>query len=84
MCAILQMRSTFFACDRDLKHLMERLEHDTKSAIEWFKNIYIKLNEDKYHLLVAGHRYEILWANIGETMTWDSKNEKLLGLTLEI
>ena len=26
--------TTFFACDSDLKHLMERLEHDTKLAIE--------------------------------------------------
>ena len=26
--------TTFFACDSDLKHLMERLKHDTKLAIE--------------------------------------------------
>ena len=47
--------TNFFACDSDLKHLMERLEHDTKLAIEWFENNYMKLNEDKCHLLVAGH-----------------------------
>ena len=44
---------------------MERLEHDTKLAIEWFENNYMKLSEDKCHLLVAGHRYESLWANWG-------------------
>ena len=59
--------TTFFACDSDLKHLMERLEHDTKLAIEWFENNYMKLNEDKCHLFVAGHRYESLWAKIGKT-----------------
>ena len=59
--------TTFFACDSDLKHLMERLEHDTKLAIEWFENNHMKLNEGKCHLLVAGHRYGTLWANIGET-----------------
>ena len=58
--------TNFFACDSDLKQLMERLEHDTKLAIEWFENNYMKLNEDKCHLLVAEHRYETLWANIGE------------------
>ena len=68
--------TTFFACDSDLKHLMERLEHDTKLAIEWFKNNYMKLNEDKCHVLVARHRYETLWVNIGETRIWESKNEK--------
>ena len=55
---------------------MERLEHDTKLAIEWFENNYMKLNEGKCHLLVAGHRCETLWANIGETRIWESKNEK--------
>ena len=75
--------TTFSASDNDLKHLMERLEHDTKLAIEWFKNNYMELNEDKCHSLVAGHRYETLWAKIGETRIWESKNEKLLGLTID-
>ena len=43
----------------------------------------MKLNEDKCHLLVAGHRHESLWGKIGETRTWESKNEKLLGLTID-
>ena len=34
--------TTFFACDYNLKNLMERLEHDTKLAIEWFESNYIK------------------------------------------
>ena len=75
--------ATFFACDSDLNHLMERLEHYTKLVIEWFENNYMKLNEDKCHLLV-GHRYETLWANIGKTRIWESKSEKLLGLTIDI
>ena len=75
--------TTFFACHSDLKHLTERLEHDTKLAIEWFENNYMKLNEDKCHLLVAGNRCETLWGNIRETRIWESKNEKLLGLTID-
>ena len=63
---------------------MERLEHDTKLAIEWFENNSMKLNEDKCHLLLAGHRYETLWANIGETRILESKNAKFLGLTIDI
>ena len=83
--------TNFFACDNVLKHLMERLEHDTKLAIEWFENNYMKVNEDKCHLLVAGHRQEAFWThtqecfwtNIGKTKIWESKNEKLLGLTID-
>ena len=43
----------------------------------------MKLNEDRCHLLVAGHRYESLWAKIGESRIWESENEKLLGLTID-
>ena len=75
--------TTFFSCDSNLKHLMERLEHGTKLAIEWFENNYMKLNEGKCHLLVAGHRYESLWAKIGETRIWEIKNGKLLRLTID-
>ena len=72
--------ATFFACDSDLNHLMERLEHNTKLIIKWFENNYMKLNKGKCHLVVAGHIYETLWVNLGETKTW----EKLLGLTIDI
>ena len=43
----------------------------------------MKLNDDKCHLLVAGHRFETLWANIGKTRIWESKNDRLLGLTID-
>ena len=56
---------------------------DTKLAIELFENNYMKLNEDKCHLLVTGHRCDTLWANIGKTRIWESKNEKLLGFTID-
>ena len=39
---------------------MEGLKHDAELVIEWFENNYLKLNEDKCHLLLAGHRYETL------------------------
>ena len=48
-----------------------------------FENNYIKLNEDKCYLLVAEHSCKTLWTNIRETRIWDSKNEKLLGLTID-
>ena len=43
----------------------------------------MKSNEGKCHLLVGGHRYENLWANIRETRIQESKNENLLGLTID-
>ena len=34
------------------------MEHDRFLAIEWFKNNSMKLNDDKCHLLISGHKYE--------------------------
>ena len=62
---------------------MEKLKHDTKLAIESFEKNYMKTTEGKCHLLVARHRYETLWTNIGETRIWESENEKLPGLTID-
>ena len=53
--------TTFFACDKDLGSLINRLEHDSFLAIEWFQNNYMKLNEDKYHLLDVEYKNESIW-----------------------
>ena len=58
--------TTFFAFDKDLGSLINRLEHDSFLAIEWFQNNYMKLNEDKWNLLVEGYKHESIWAKIGD------------------
>lgn len=58
MLAIFADNTTFFSCDLNLKIVMERLEHDIELYMEWFENNYMKLNENKCHLLVSGHKYE--------------------------
>ena len=55
---------SFFACDKDLGSLINRLEHDSFLAIEWFQNNYMKLNEGKSHLFVGEYKYESIWAKI--------------------
>ena len=34
-------------------------------AIEWFENNYMKLNDDKCHLLISGFKYQSHWAMVG-------------------
>ena len=58
--------TTFFASNKDLKILISRLEHDSHLAIEWFESNYMKLNQDKCHLLVSGYKHEYIWARIGK------------------
>ena len=46
--------TTFFACEKDLNSLINRLEHDSLIAIEWFENNNcMNLSQEKCHLLVS-------------------------------
>ena len=47
--------------------LINRLEHDSLLAIEWFENDHMKLNQENCHLLVSGHKHENIWAKVGQT-----------------
>ena len=75
--------TTPYACDFDIVTLMRNLENDTMSAIVWFELNYMKLNQDKCHFLIFGNTPEYLWAKVGEHVIWESKQEKLLGLTID-
>ena len=75
--------TTFYACDKDVNSLINRLEHDSYFAIEWFENNSMKLNQDKCHLLVSGFKYENAWAEIGKTKICESKKQKLFGVEID-
>ena len=75
--------TTLYTCDMDLETVLRKLEHDSLLAIEWFEANYMKLNKDKCHLLVAGHKHEWVWAKIGEEIIWESNEVKLLGINID-
>ena len=43
----------------------------------------MKLNEDKYHLLISRHKCEHVWATTGNATVWETQNQKLLGVTID-
>ena len=75
--------NTFNACARDLKVLIEWLEHDAYQAIQWFKANYMKLNESKCHLVIPGHKFEHIFAMIGSEKILETQREKLLGFDID-
>ena len=77
------MTPPFFACDIDIGSLINGLGHDSFLATEWFQNSYMKLNEDKCHLLAGGYRHESIWAKIGDARIWESNKQKLLGIHID-
>ena len=43
----------------------------------------MKLNTDKCHLLVSGHKFEEMWMKVGKDCIWESKDVNLLGVTID-
>ena len=74
--------TTFFACEKNLNSLNNSLEHDSLFAIEWFENNYMKLNQEKRHLLVSGNKFENIWAEIGHAKIQESPKQKLHGAVI--
>ena len=75
--------TTFFACDKGLGSLINRLKYDSFLAIEWFQNNYMKFNEDKYYLLVVGFKHKRIWAKIGDARIRNSNKQNLLGVHID-
>ena len=73
---------TFHACDNDLNNLIKRLEHDAFLVIGWYETNNMKLNKDKCHLLVSGHKYEDVWVKMGDEKIWETAKQKLLGMEI--
>ena len=53
------------------------LEHNSELAIAWFEMNYMKLNTDKYHLLILGNKNEQRWAKLDRDMVWDRTDVNL-------
>ena len=47
---------TPYVCDSNVKSVLETLEHNSELVVAWFEINYVKLNNDKCHLLVSGKK----------------------------
>ena len=43
----------------------------------------MKLNTDKCHRLVAGHKFEHTWVRVGPHKIWEDHSVKLLGVSID-
>ena len=63
--------------------MIDDLQYDTLSSIIWFEINCMKLNPDKCHFIIAANTHEHLWVKVGESLIWESQEEKLLGVTID-
>ena len=54
-----------------------------KSAIEWFRTNYFKLNTDKCKLIVGGRKSHSITARVGTSLVEEVSSVKLLGINID-
>ena len=74
--------TTLSVCGIEFEDLIYDLEDDTLSAIAWYENNFMQLNQSKCHLSARGTT-EHLWVRVGDAKIWESLSEKLLGVTVD-
>ena len=75
--------TTLYVGDKNLRTVLSKLERDTLLLSEWFSDNFMKLNEEKSHLLIFGTKSDRMTLNIGATLIPESESEKLLGVTID-
>ena len=75
--------TTLYVGDMNLRTVLAKLEKDTLLLSEWFSDNFIKLNEEKSHLLIFGTKGDGMALNIGASQISESEPEKLLGVTID-
>ena len=75
--------TTIFEYGSDMCSILITLEEDASLLSLWFENNYMKVNEDKSHLLVFRSKDDEVSASISASSIQESGEEKLLGVTLD-
>ena len=75
--------NTLYSCDTSLSALLNNLEKAGEKAISWFQNNGMKLNSDKCHLFISGHKHECMICDIGGSKIIETHYVKLLGVRID-
>ena len=75
--------TTLYAINMELPALMNRLENETNTCVEWFYLNYMKLNGDKCHLIVGGNKPTLMSTEIQGNRIVETSQERLLGVKID-
>ena len=71
--------TTYCAHNTSAPDVIRKLETGVYNSAIWLDNNYMKLNAEKFYLLIFGKSREKLSRKIGEEVITEGKEEKLLG-----
>ena len=67
----------------ELETIIRRVETDGTLDAKWFSDNYLKLNDDKAHLMIFGDKYSKATVTLRNSTINESEYEKLLSITFD-
>ena len=62
--------TTPYSCGYKVNEVMKDVEDDCATLVSWFKDNFLTLNADKYHLLFSGCNVEHMFASVSDAIIW--------------
>ena len=75
--------TTIYACSSDLTTIINSLEMNSSMLAKWFSENFMKINKDKYHLMIFGNKCTDSEVTIGNCTVKESDYERLLGVAFD-
>ena len=75
--------TTIYACDTTVDLVSDKLEKHSFEIASWFSNNFMKLNEEKCHVMLYGKKSNDHSVIVGQALIKESTKEKLLRVTLD-
>ena len=66
----------------NVNEVLTDAEFDSSILLEWFRDNFMALTADKYHLLFSGHKHEHMFASLSDETLWEENAVKLLGILI--
>ena len=67
--------TTIFASHPDLDTIIKQLEKDSSVIVKWFSDNFLKLNDDKCHLMIFGEKSTEATVSIGNSIVANSEEQ---------
>ena len=74
--------NSLYACKNDIESVINQLEGDSKTLLDWVANNTLKANPDKFHLLLSESDISKS-INVDRFQIFNSNQEKLLGIIID-
>ena len=75
--------TTIYVVSDKIDDVVRRLEDGVAAILNWFPNNYMKLNEEKCHVIIFGGMHDDIRVKIGTSVIKETNEQMLLGINID-